>query len=465
MSFGAQTFDRLNTPILKENVINEIHNGLPTSSALFSIFSQNKTTVGGRYTREGVRTGRNLSPQFRPDMGPIPPPGRQDYANLQEVTREAYAGIQVSFKALAATKGDDEALADVLDGEIDGVIDDFANYVNVMGYLDGSGAIARVQGAPGAGGTTINVKQPGTAIIRALGGANLRLAFYNGQTARQSLAVGDIRANTGVVTVAGITSATAFTINAPGTAADVADEDYVVIVGQGVGSNTSDSTVGAAMHGLMSLVDDGTFRTVLHNITRDAAAERWISTIIGAANPDAAGIELDEGAGVGDNSERYEYLMRVADEIARLSGNEMPDICLTNHAGKRLVVNLVDPDVQQKPLNLKAGYKTVGISLGASPMTLIEDKDCFGGFTSNDSTGNVGRPTRTQFWFLNSDAFRLIETGPPEPVDIGGGAFYRDYAGRTPVANMDLRYEFNVVNEKPWRSGALFDVNVRTLPN
>ena len=450
--------------LLKQVIIPRIVDLLPTSALLLELIKNRETTnAEGLFVRSLARVGRNPSPQFRPDMGPIPPAGRQGYAEIRENTRQWWGSLAVSDSVLESTKSDDEAFINALDGEVSGLIDDARNYINRMAYLPGDGVLALVAGIHAVGATTIDLRGPGSRYFVDNIGADI--GFYPVGVARQNLVPGDLLAAVGRQRVATVVDTDTITIEAPGLGAALADGDRVCLAGSDLSATvTNASTVCNSVLGLLALVDDGTFRDVLHNVSHTLQA-RWNSEIIRGAGGDPAAIELDEGAGAADASEPFDFLQRLVDGVHNRSG-AYPEVLITDHAGKRRFQALLAADVRFEPLSLRGGYEVLTYSGGGKPLPFIVDKDCVHGMSSDGSDGAavLGRLLRTFYFALNLDGFALLERTPMHFRDYDGSILVRD-PNRSPFFEAQAGWAFNFLCLEPHKQGMLADIAVRSLPD
>lgn len=224
---------------------------------LLANLERNEKDVSGDYAYVPVMLGRNWGIGMRKNREALPDPGYQRGARTQIQMRYAFGQIIVTLHAMAATRNTQGSYAAVLDVETQGLMEDLPKDINRQLFMDGTGRIGQVNGAPAANVITLD-----NATLTAPLNANeftkyfevgQRIDSYNGTTLR----------------VAGmnVTAVTATTVTVDNSGA-TADNDYLTIQGN----------LNQEVTGLLALVSaTGTYQ----GINRATAGnERWKANVI-----------------------------------------------------------------------------------------------------------------------------------------------------------------------------------------
>jgi hypothetical protein len=240
---------------LKIDYLPAIREQLDNSSVLLNKVQRDEKDVEGKQWQLTAHYYRNSGVGAGSETG-LPTAGQQKYKNPYDTVAYNRGRISVSGPVMAASKSDKGAVVKALDSEIKGVTADLKKDINFQLFNDGTGLRCYVNGDPSTG-TTLTVDGPGTQYL----------------TDGMIIDVKD--ATTGAeedtdVTISTVDSSTQVTISA---AADAAIEDNSRVIRANVcdtaGILPSDCY---EMMGLKGIVDDATYVTTLHNLSRSTYA-------------------------------------------------------------------------------------------------------------------------------------------------------------------------------------------------
>lgn len=239
------TFDEA----LKIDYLPVMREQLNNATMLLSRLERDTENFEGKRWQLTVHHGRNSGVGATSETG-IPTAGSQSYKNPYGFTKFNRGRIKVSTAVIKASKSDKGSIVRALDSEIKGVTDDLKKDYNTQLHNDGSAVRALVNGDPGTA-ATLTVDNPGTRYL--FDGMKVDILNPSG---------GAARANSSGITISTVTSDTTATMSANFDAA-VADNDYVTRAGATDGAGTSYEIMG-----IKGIVDDGTYVTTLHNLSR-----------------------------------------------------------------------------------------------------------------------------------------------------------------------------------------------------
>jgi len=244
---------------LKIDYLPVVQEQLNHATVLLDKIQRNERDVSGKQWQLTAHYGRNSGVGAGSETG-LPTAGNQSYLNPYGGVKYNRGRIQVSGPVMAASKNDKGSIVRALDSEIQGVVRDLKKEVNYQLLNDGSAVRALVNGDPGTG-TTLTLDGPGTNY------------FYDGMKVDiLDPATGDITTSGSGLTVSTVDSTTEVTMSAA-LNADVADNDWVIGAGARIeGTGALATNTSYEMMGLKGIVDDGTYVTTLHNLSRSSYA-------------------------------------------------------------------------------------------------------------------------------------------------------------------------------------------------
>jgi hypothetical protein len=302
--------------------------------------------------------------------------------NPYGVVKYTRGRIQVSGPVMAASRNDTGAIVRALEAEMDGVTRDLKQEVNYQFFNDGTAVRALVNGEPGTG-TTLTVDNPGTMYLQD----GMVVDIWGSADA-------DGAVNDADVTISSVDSTTEVTVSA---ALDDAidDNDYVIRADAGYDAG---STVGSyEMMGLKGIIDDATYVTTLHNLSRSSYAWWKCST---HSNDDNSGTNRDM------------TLDLIQDSMTAVEKNGgKVNLILSDHALRDAYASLVREDKRYvNTLQLDGGF--MGLEYSGIPW--VPDKDC---------------PPNTVF-FVDTEHLQIMQMGDWNWMDRDGAVLSR-------VANTD----------------------------
>lgn len=238
---------------LKIDYLPAIREQLENSTVLLSKIERNTKDVEGKRWQLTAHSQRNSGVGAGSETG-LPTAGQQGYKNPYGNVKYNRGRIQLSGPVMKAARSDKGSMVRALDSETKGVVTDLKKDVNYQLMNDGTAVRALVNGDPGTG-TTLTVDNPGTNWL--FDGMKIDILNPSG---------GAARANSSAIAITSVDSTTVATMTAALDTA-VADNDYVTRAGATDGAGTS-----YEMMGLKGIVDDGTYVTTLHNLSRNTYA-------------------------------------------------------------------------------------------------------------------------------------------------------------------------------------------------
>lgn len=264
------TFDEA----LKIDYLPTIREQLNLDTILMNKIVRNERDVSGKQWQLVAHYYRNSGIGARPDNGTLPTAGQQKYLNPYGVVAYNYGRISVTGPTMAASRNDRGAIVRALESEIKGVTADLKKDINYQLFNDGTSRRCLVNGDPGTG-TTLTVDSPGTKYL------------YDGMII-DIIGDDDGVANDSDVTVSTVDSDTQVTVSAALDAA-IDDNDWVIAANSHDGAGVTPSN-SYEMMGIKGIVDDGTYVTTLHNLSRSSYAWWKCST---NSNDDNSGTNRD----------------------------------------------------------------------------------------------------------------------------------------------------------------------------
>jgi hypothetical protein len=280
---------------LKEVYEKGIIDTLNDEQPLLSQIKKDSDSWTGREVVFPARVKRNFSAAATTEGYKYHVPGRQSYLDWKIPCKYAHGSIRLTAQVMKQSLTSKGAFGRALGTEIEGLVEDMANYRGraIWGY--GKGVLCLVNGDPGTG-TTVTVDAP-HGVAGATNGARfiqpgMFVAFINPGT-------GAIRAG-GARTVTTVAAdGTTFDVSAAMDAA-VADNDLVVIAMESTTTDVNETTYDREIMGMLGLVDSTTYVSTLHNIDRSTTPGSYLQAVVqnsvGALSADAIQRGLDTAA-------------------------------------------------------------------------------------------------------------------------------------------------------------------------
>jgi len=143
--------------ILKEVYLPALQELLNNATPLLSQMEKEVTPVEGGNFVIALHTGRNSAAAIaRAEGGTLPTAGQQSYKRAIVPVKQLYSRIEVSGKAIAATRSNKGAFLKALESEMKYVMVDTKRQLNRQLNGDGTGALAYWTGADDTSGTNVD---------------------------------------------------------------------------------------------------------------------------------------------------------------------------------------------------------------------------------------------------------------------------------------------------------------------
>jgi hypothetical protein len=225
--------------ILKEVYLPALQELLNNATPLLSQMEKEVTPVEGGNFVIALHTGRNSAAAIaRAEGGTLPTAGQQSYKRAIVPVKQLYSRIEVSGKAIAATRSNKGAFLKALESEMKYVMVDTKRQLNRQLNGDGTGALAYWTGADDTSGTNVDDGLGNGTTYLPAGATTLDLI----DATDNSTALG-----TDIVVTRGTVSAASTAITWTGTVSGSAAGDYLVYPG----------TIGKEMVGIRAVISDG----------------------------------------------------------------------------------------------------------------------------------------------------------------------------------------------------------------
>jgi hypothetical protein len=327
--------------VLKEFYIPGMREQLNNEVFLLTQVEQNTTDIEGRRAVLALHTGRNEGVGARAELGVLPAPGRQSYAEERVPVHYLYGRMQLSGPVIRSMASDQGSFIRAVDSETTGLTRDLRNDTNRQVYGDGTGAIALLTSNAGA-------------VVTVTGGAgnlNLMRQFRKGM--RVDIGPAGNPVPTGTANIISVQRAAGtFTLDAT-----IAVTAGHMVARAGAGGS------GATQKELTGLKAQVSNTGVLWNVD-PAVDEVWASYV-------------HTGVGV----VKEDPFVKASQEVNAESGMQL-DLWITTADIHRGVSNLLT-SIKRFPntLELKGGYKGLDMSdvsqgdTGSNEVAMVWDKD------------------------------------------------------------------------------------------
>lgn len=315
MALDISAYDAALKEVYEKTIITLLNRRTATRNR----FKKESGSWEGRHIRYPLNVRGNQGVMATSENGKLPDAGQQNYVETQIPVRFNHGRIQLSIQVIKHSRSNKGAFKRAMDQEMMGLVRDLGNDLNRQMFGWGKGVLALLNGAPGIG-TTLTLDAPGGVAGATHGNrflnVNMNVTFHN--PADDTIRAGGARTITAV--------------NAAGTEATIAaadaalaDNDWVVRAAKPGTTVAADTAVGKEVMGLLGLVDDGTYVTTLHNVSR-TTYPIFKSVVLSSVGPLSADI-LQRG-------------IDVADQI----GEGSPQWFVGHHATRRAYLTLMDAD-------------------------------------------------------------------------------------------------------------------------
>lgn len=330
---------------LKIDYLPVVRQQLNHMTVLYDKIARDEENVEGKQWQLTAHYQRNSGVGAGAETG-LPTAGNQAYVNPYGNVKYNRGRIQISGPVMKASRSDKGAMVRALSSEMEGVTRDLKKELNYQIFNDGTAVRALVNTDP-ATGTTLTLDTPGTNYFHD--GMKIDILNPSG---------GALRTSSGGLTVSAVANSTELTMSAALNAA-VADNDYVTRAGA-----TDQAGTSYEMTGLKGIVDDATYVTTLHNISRASYAWWKCSTF---SNDDNSGTNRDLTLD----------LIQEAISAVEKNGGEV-NMIISDHDLRDGYVKLVAADKRYvNTLTLDGGWKALEYSSGNSgAIPWVADVEC-----------------------------------------------------------------------------------------
>lgn len=310
----------------------------------------------GRKKVVPIKVGRNHSTGSIGSRGALPQQGRSAYADFEIPMRDLYGRVGFDKYVMLQSRNKKGAFAEVVSQEMDGLVEDMAFQRNVIAWGYGSGILAKVNGTHTAT-TTLEVKDP----LNVTGTTNANRYLMGDSVSGMFIAILDGSTPT---TIKGTGIITA--VNADGTdvtldtAITAAAGDYIVRA-----QTATQNSYNKEPEGLLSMVDDGTYVSTYHALSRTTypILKSYVVTGVGALSLDAIQQCIDANS-------------------IRTGGTQ--DMLVSEHAVRRAYLALLEYDRRYTGVDLKSpdgGTKAAKKPSGKGAITYgdipwLVERDC-----------------------------------------------------------------------------------------
>lgn len=352
MSLDVSAYDAVLKEVYEKTIVNLLNSRTVTRNK----FKKETGSWEGRQVRYPLNVRRNQGVMYTSENGTLPDAGNQVYVEHQIPIRYMHGRIQLSIQVIKHSRSNKGSFKRAMDQEMMGLVRDLANDANRAMYGYGSGVLALVNEGTPSGDTTLELDAPGGVAGSTHGNrffnVGMNIAFVNPST-------GAIRSGGARTVTAVNTDGTDVTLDsAPD--ASVSNNDYVVRAAKASTTVIGDTGYNKEIMGLLGLVDDGDYVSVLHNVNR-SNYPIFNSVNIASVGPLSADI-LQRG-------------IDVADQV----GEGSIGFFCTHHSVRRAYLTLMDADRRYAGGDLKspdAGTKAAkmkDITFGDIPWNVDKD--------------------------------------------------------------------------------------------
>lgn len=344
---GGTSYDPLSsfsgelTAILKEFYLPGIHSQLENATVLLKYLKRNTEEVSGLYAIIPIVLGRNWGVGHRTDRAQQPQAGYQSVQRARVPMAALYGTIQVTLAAAESSRNTLGSYQNAIEFESRVASEDLPKLVNERLFLDGTGILARVNGAPAANVITLD----NAGLINAYGAEDYTRYIHEG------MPLDALDSTTGAVNAAGMTvtavnrTTGTVTVNASGA---TADNDYLVL-GAFDGSGDEYNAVTAGLGNVVSAT--GTFQ----NISR-STYPRWQANSL----PATGGVLNLQ-------------IMQQAVDATQFVGGGQVQLIVTGRENRRKYLSLLVTDKRYtNTLKLDGGFT----ALEYDEIPVVADPDC-----------------------------------------------------------------------------------------
>lgn len=226
-----------------------------------------------------VKIGRNYAAGSIGVKGALPQAGRATWKNFEVTARDTYTRVGFERYVMEETRNKKGAFGEVVATEMESAYEDYLFHRNRMMWGYGSGILCLVNGALTGTGTTVTVDAPGNVAGSTLGNRYLHGNADAGMYVHIVNASSVVQAQGFITAVSN--DGTTFDLDANVTC----DDNAKVIIAQ----TPSQNSYNLEPEGILAGVDDGTYVSTYHNLSRTTYPQlkSQVITGVGAFSLDA----------------------------------------------------------------------------------------------------------------------------------------------------------------------------------
>jgi hypothetical protein len=370
------------TPILKEVYLPALQELLNNATPLLKAIEKDITPVeGGNFVAAIHRTRNNAAAIGASEGDTLPTAGQQGFVRAIVPVKQLYSRINVSGKAIAATKSNKGAFLKALESEMKYVMTDTKRGINRQLNGDGTGALAYWTGADDTSGTNVDDGHGNGTTQLPTGALTCDLIDASDNSTKLGTAISVTR---GAVSTA--TSAITWT----GTVSGSASGDYLVLK----------NTLGNEMTGIQAVISDA-------NPILQTSGLHGLAV---ATYPDWKAVVLGSDSSKQDLS--FPLIQQLVSRIVTESAIDESDLKMfhVHPAMRDTYVKLCqDERVFYNVMKLDGGWEAV--TYNGKPV--VADVQC----------------RRNAFFAITPSSLSLAQMAPLDFMDKDGSVFYRISGG------------------------------------
>lgn len=303
---------------------------------LLDLFTKNgdkSLAADGRNVKYPIQYGRNVGVGSVGESKTLPAAGNQQTTSVTIPYRYTYGRIQLTKQTIEASKTSKGAFKKAMELETKGLVNDLRRERNRQMWGFGVGMLCRVSGTQGAGTSILMKDRHGVA--GATGAATLLQAGDVVAVVRNATPSSATDSDIQVVRAVSSISADGNTVTfSATTGTTLNDNDFLVRAPAGT-SVTDESSLNKEPMGLLGLVDDGTYVSTLHGVSR-TTYPNFKSPVISL------------------NGNFSFDLMQRAEDLTDEKGDGEVDVILSHHSVRREYLKLL---FQMKRFTNEGGMK------------------------------------------------------------------------------------------------------------
>lgn len=369
-------------PILKEVYLPALQELLNNATPLLSAMEKDIVPVeGGNFVIAIHRSRNNAAAIGRAEGSTLPTAGQQGYINAIVPVKQLYSRINVSGKAIAATRSNKGAFLRALESEMKYVMTDTKKGLNRQLNGDGTGALAYWTGADNTSGTNVDDSFGNGTTHLPVGAVTCDLI----DASDHATVLGN-----SIVVTRGAVSTASTAVTWSGSVSGSADGDYLVL----------EDTLGTEMTGIQAIIDDA----------NPYLLSGGLHGLAVATYPDWKAIVLGSDSSPADLS--FALIQQLVSRIVSESAIDESDLKMfhCHPAVRDTYVKLCqDERVFYNVMKLDGGWEAV--TYNGKP--IVADTQC----------------RRNALYAISPSSLAMMQMAPLDFMDKDGSVFYRISGG------------------------------------